>query len=161
MDEYEREDETEAERLDRNWNELLQELRVTQTGVQILTGFLLAIPLQPRFTELSDFAIAVYLAAVIFTLLSTCLLIAPVSMHRLLFRRRRKETLVEVGDRLARGGLATLGLAITAVATLIFTIVFNEPTGIVAGGIAVALYAAAWLFLPLSMRAADGNPPVG
>jgi hypothetical protein len=161
MDEYQREGETDAERLDRNWNELLQELRVTQTGVQILTGFLLAIPLQPRFTGLSDFAIAVYIAAVIFTLLATCLLIAPVSMHRLLFRRRRKETLVEVGDRLARGGLAALGLAIAAVATLIFTIVFSERVGIIAGGIAVVLYAAAWLFLPLTMRVADGNPPAG
>jgi Family of unknown function (DUF6328) len=158
MDDYSRNHETEAERLDRNWNELLQELRVTQTGVQILTGFLLAMPFQQRFSELTRFGVGVYIAAVVLTLISTCLLITPVSMHRLLFRQRRKETLVDLGDHLAEGGLAVLGLAISAVATLIFTMVFSERAGLMAGGATLVLYAAAWLVLPLSMRAVSESP---
>jgi Family of unknown function (DUF6328) len=160
-DEYQRGGESKAERLDRNWNELLQELRVTQTGVQILTGFLLALPLQQRFTELSSFAVAVYLSAVVLSLVSTCLLIAPVSMHRVLFRQRRKGTLVDAGDVLARAGLLALSLAIAAVATLIFTVVVSQSAGVVAGALAVVLFGGVWLVLPLHMREGDGNPPSG
>lgn len=160
-DEYQRGGESKAERLDRNWNELLQELRVTQTGVQILTGFLLALPLQQRFTELSSFAVAVYLSAVVLSLVSTCLLIAPVSMHRVLFRQRRKGTLVDAGDVLARAGLLALSLAIAAVATLIFTVVVSQSAGVVAGALAVVLFGGVWLVLPLHMREGDGDPPSG
>jgi Family of unknown function (DUF6328) len=160
-DEYQRGGESKAERLDRNWNELLQELRVTQTGVQILTGFLLALPLQQRFTELSSFAVAVYLSAVVLSLVSTCLLIAPVSMHRVLFRQRRKGTLVDAGDVLARAGLLALSLAIAAVATLIFTVVVSQSAGVAAGALAVVLFGGVWLVLPLHMREGDGNPPSG
>lgn len=158
MDDYTREHESEAARLDRNWSELLQELRVTQTGVQILTGFLLAMPFQQRFSELSRFGVGVYISAVVLTLLSTCLLIAPVSMHRILFRQRRKATLVDLGDHLAEGGLTVLGLAISAVATLIFTMVFSERWGLLAGALTLVLYAFAWLALPLTMRAVDESP---
>ena len=82
-------DETEAERLDRNWSSLLQELRVTQTGVQLLTGFLLTLPFQPRFTGLDGIMRTVYLVTVACSLGATVLLVAPVSMHRVLFRRHR------------------------------------------------------------------------
>lgn len=151
MDDYQREGEREAERLDRNWSELLQELRVTQTGVQILTGFLLAMPLQQRFTTLDDFTRGVYTAAVVFCVLATCLLIAPVSLHRMIFRRHLKETLVVVGSRLAKTGLVVLGLGVTAVTTLIFGIVFGDHVGQVAGGITVVMFAVIWLVLPLRM----------
>jgi len=78
--------ETETERLDRNWSSLLQELRVVQTGVQLLTGLLLTLPFQQRFTELSTLAQDVYLLTVIASIGSTVLLVAPVGLHRLLFR---------------------------------------------------------------------------
>ena len=73
MDDYERTGETEAQKLDRNWDELLQELRVSQTGVQILTGFLLTLPLQPKFAELSDFQRGSYVVAISLSILATCL----------------------------------------------------------------------------------------
>ena len=82
-------DETEAQRLDRNWSGLLQELRVAQTGVQLLTGFLLTLPFQQRFTQLDGVMRTVYLVTVACSIGATVLLVAPVSMHRLLFRPAR------------------------------------------------------------------------
>src|SRR5689334_8609310 len=93
-------DETEAERLDRNWTELLQELRVTQTGTQILTGFLLTIPFQQRFAALDPGQLTVYLVLVGFAALATILALAPVSLHRSLFRTGRKGEIVRLSNRL-------------------------------------------------------------
>ena len=151
MDNYDRDGELESERLDRNWNELLQELRVTQTGVQILTGFLLTMPLQPKFTDLDPFARGVYAVAVTMSLLATVLLIAPVSMHRLLFRRQLKESIVRAGDSLAKAGLGILAIALTAVSMLVFGIIFGERAGLVAGGISLTLFLLAWVALPLAI----------
>src|SRR4051795_12144025 len=81
-------DETELERLDRNWTDLLQELRVVQTGVQLLTGFLLTLPFQNRFVLLESYQRTAYLATVACAIGATGFLIAPVSLHRLLFRRQ-------------------------------------------------------------------------
>src|ERR1700756_3552122 len=93
--------ETEIERLDRNWNNLLQELRVVQTGVQLLTGFLLTLPFQQRFTALGRAERVDYLLAVALAAASTALLIAPVALHRLLFRQHARRGLVSVAHRLA------------------------------------------------------------
>ena len=87
-------DETEAERLDRNWTSLLQELRVTQTGVQLLTGFLLTLPFQQRFTVLDGTMRTIYLITVACSIGSTVLLVAPVALHRVLFRRHRLDAIV-------------------------------------------------------------------
>lgn len=152
MDDYERTDETRSEKLDRNWNELLQELRVSQTGVQILTGFLLTLPVQPSFRDLGGFERGSYVVAVSASIVATCLLIAPVAMHRLLFRQRRKESIVRVGDIIAKLGLAILALAIAAVVSLVFSIVYGRSTGIAGGAVALLMFAGAWLVLPLWMR---------
>src|SRR5271156_7011703 len=88
-DRGERRGETETQRLDRNWNSLLQELRVVQTGVQLLTGFLLTLPFQQRFDVLSPSMRDVYLTTVCLAVSATVLLITPVSIHRMLFRRHR------------------------------------------------------------------------
>ena len=77
--------------MDRNWNEMLQELRVTQTGTQILTGFLLAIAFQNRFAELDRFQETVYLGLVLAAVLTTALGLAPVNLHRVLFRQHAKD----------------------------------------------------------------------
>ena len=95
-------DETPTERADRNWDELLQELRVTQTGIQILSGFLLTLPFQQRFTALDPPLRTLFLIAVAMATLSTGLVVAPVAAHRLLFRKRQKIALVDTADRLAR-----------------------------------------------------------
>lgn len=152
MDKYTRNDETEAEKLDRNWNELLQELRVSQTGVQVLTGFLLTLPLQPTFAELSSLKRDIYVVAITLSILATGLLVAPVAMHRVLFRKRRKESLVEVGNWLARVGLVALALASAAVAAFVFSIVFSESTGLWVGAGTLAMFALTWLVLPLMMQ---------
>src|SRR4051812_54068 len=87
-------DETPNERADRNWDELMQELRVMQTGTQILTGFLLAVAFQPRFTDMDALQVDVYVVLVVLASLATILALAPVVMHRALFGRRRKPELV-------------------------------------------------------------------
>src|ERR1700712_4312613 len=86
--------ETETERLDRNWSDLLQELRVVQTGVQLLTGLLLTVPFQARFSDLTGYQRVVYQATVSTSVIATALLITPVALHRLLFRQHARRSLV-------------------------------------------------------------------
>jgi hypothetical protein len=144
--------ETEIERLDRNWNSLLQELRVVQTGVQLLTGFLLTLPFQQRFAILSQPMRIVYLATVGCSVGATVLLIAPVAIHRLLFRRHRLQALVSAAHRCAYAGLALLGAALTGVTVIIFAAVAGPIAGFIGGACALALFAVFWWALPLSLR---------
>ncbi|WP_083454803.1 DUF6328 family protein, partial [Nostocoides japonicum] len=124
--------ETPVERLDRHWLELLQELRVVQTGVQILSAFLLTIPFQARFGELSDEQRLLYLVAVSLGVLATGLIIAPVSIHRLLFRKQERPVLVRQSDILAKLGLVTLAGCLTASITLIVSFVVGTVAALVA-----------------------------
>ena len=102
--------ETRDQRMDRNFVEILQELRVLQTGTQILAGFLMTLPFQARFPELSDYLRGLFLVAISLAFLTTVLLVGPVSVHRALFRQHRKHDLVRVSHVMARIGLLTLGL---------------------------------------------------
>ena len=145
-------DETETERLDRNWASLLQELRVVQTGVQLLTGFLLMLPFQQRFTELDGIMRAVYLVTVACSIGSTVLLVAPVGMHRLLFRRHRLDTLVSASHGYAIAGLLLLGFALAGVSITIFNLVAGPTAGWIAGGCTLAALASFWFLLPLRER---------
>src|SRR3954469_6477486 len=104
--------ETPLQRLDRNWADLLQELRVVQTGVQLLTGFLLTLPFQSKFDELSDAQQAVYLTTVALSVAATGFLIAPVAAHRILFRRHARHVLVRISHRLAVIGIFLLGTSV-------------------------------------------------
>lgn len=144
--------ETETEGLDRNWASILQELRVVQTGVQLLTGFLLILPFQDRFGELSTYERGVYLATVFFSISSTVLLIAPVGMHRILFRRRKLRTIVSSAHRLELCGLMLLGLALTGVVMLIVGTVVNPAVGAIAGGCTALAFVYFWIVLPLMYR---------
>ena len=116
-------DETPGERLDRQWAELLQELRVSQTGVQVLTGFLLTLPFQPRFAELGAELRLTFLVAASLATLATAFLVAPVVVHRMVFRTHRKDVLVEVAHVLAGVGLVLLALTVVAVAGLILSLI--------------------------------------
>jgi hypothetical protein len=149
--------ETATERLDRNWASLLQELRVTQTGVQLLTGFLLTLPFQQRFTLLDGTVHIVYSATVACSIGATVLLIAPVGMHRLLFRRHRLGTLVSGAHRCAVAGLALLGGALCGVAIVIFNAVFGPLAGWVAGLCVAVALSVFWIALPLISRRANGH----
>jgi hypothetical protein len=144
--------ETKAEREDRNWNELLQELRVTQTGVQLLTGLLLTLPFQQRFSVLDDLATGVYLAVVISAVSSTALLIAPVAFHRLLFRQGEKDWLLPRANLSAMLGLGGLMLATSGALWLIFDVVIGRTAACVAVAAAVVLIAALWWGIPLRQR---------
>jgi Family of unknown function (DUF6328) len=151
--------ETETERLDRNWASLLQELRVVQTGVQLLTGFLLTLPFQPRFDTLDKSIRVVYLVTVSAAVLSTALLVAPVAMHRVLFRRHRLASLVAAAHRCAYAGLLLLGVAVAGMTVIIFDTVAGRSWALGAGGCAVLLFVWFWLVLPLIMRMGQRQPP--
>jgi hypothetical protein len=148
--------ETPTERLDRNWDELLQELRVAQTGVQILAGFLLTLPFQQRFTEVDRSNRVVYLVAFSLAIAATAFLVAPVSAHRLLFRRRAKASLVRFGDRCARAGLGCLALSVSSVTFLIFDVVAGVGAAVAAAVVAFGLFLTNWVALPLGFR--RGHP---
>ncbi|MGB3352581.1 MAG: DUF6328 family protein [Mycobacterium sp.] len=152
-------DETESERLDRNWASLLQELRVVQTGVALLTGFLLTLPFQQRFDILDDTMVAVYMVTVSAAVLSMALLVAPVPMHRLLFRRHRLVSLVTAAHRCAYAGVLFLAVALTGMTAIIFDAVSGRVAALIAGGCAVAVFAALWLMLPLLMRDGEQQRP--
>jgi Family of unknown function (DUF6328) len=144
--------ETETERLDRNWSSLLQELRVAQTGVQVLTGFLLTLPFQQRFTQLDTTMRMVYLVTVACSIGSTALLVAPVGMHRLLFRRHRLDVLVAASHGYAITGLVLLDLALSGVAIVIFYLVLGTTAAWIAGGCTLAALTTFWFLLPLRHR---------
>jgi ABC-type multidrug transport system permease subunit len=144
--------ETEVERLDRNWNSLLQELRVVQTGVQLLTGLLLTLPFQQRFDVLDDDMRTVYLITVACCVASTVLLVAPVGIHRILFRRHQLDLLVSAAHRFAYLGLLLLGLALVGVTVIIFYVVAGSWSGVVAGAVALGALLIFWVAVPLLMR---------
>jgi Family of unknown function (DUF6328) len=144
--------ETETQRLDRNWLSLLQELRVVQTGVQLLTGFLLTLPFQQRFDELNATMRVIYLATVGCSVAATVLLEAPVAMHRLLFRRHRTQYVVSAAHRFAYAGLLLMGLALVGVTVTIFGAVAGPVAGAIAGGCAAVAQFGFWVVLPLHVR---------
>lgn len=147
--------ETPTERLDRNWNELLQEIRVIQTGVQLLTGFLLTLPFQQRFTMLNTGERAVFLATAASSVVATVFLQAPVVVHRFLFRRHRRAETVRLAHRLALFGMFMLGWAVIGVSCVITAALYNLGVGgLVALGV-LLLIVALWGVLPaLARRAA-------
>jgi hypothetical protein len=141
-------DETETDRLERNWSELLQELRVTQTGTQILTGFLLTLAFQPRFADLDQFQIDVYLVLVVLAALTTALALAPVSLHRYLFREGAKAQIVRITNVIVKATLAGVALVLTGTVMLIFDVVVGIAAGFIAGGATLAVILAVWIVLP-------------
>ena len=146
------------ETLTRNWDELLQEIRVTQTGVQILTGFLLTVPFSNRFEDLTSFQRAVYLTVLAGSVLTTALVVAPVAMHRVLFRRRRRELLVESGNRFALAGLAMLAVTVSGVVLLVVDVVVGVTQGWVAGGAILLVFTVLWAVLPRVLDRVDDSP---
>ena len=153
--------ETPMEKLDRNWNEILQELRVTQTGIQILTGFLLTVPFQSRFTDLTTDQKTFYLGLVLLAAVTTGLMVAPVSLHRWLFRRRAKQELVGAADKFMRIGLVFLALTVSGVVLLVFDVVVDRTAALWAAGLLLGLLVLTWFVLPalLGGRARRPAPP--
>jgi Family of unknown function (DUF6328) len=150
-------DESQPTRDDRNLAELLQELRVAGLGVQVLFGFLLALPFSARFTRLSPGQRHLYVADVVLAAVATALLVGPVAYHRLVFRRNLKEHLVRAANVMAICGLMTVALAISAAVLLVVSFVVPGVVATVISVGVICLFAALWLGLPLTRREQRGR----
>jgi Family of unknown function (DUF6328) len=146
-------DETSLERWDRNFTELLQELRVAQTGVQILFAFLLTLPFTNRFGDVSGLDKVVYVITLVSAATATALLIAPVSDHRQVFRQGRKPQLVQTASRLAQAGLAALLVAMIGAVFLVLDVVAGLGWAIGLGIVITLLFLMLWYVLPKAIRA--------
>jgi hypothetical protein len=153
-------DETGNERLDRNWNALLQELRILQTGTQLLTGFLLTVAFQQTFSALAGWQKTLYLVVVSLAVASTTCTLMPVALHRALFRRRAMGELVLWADRMLRIGLVSTGAAIVGVLALVFSVAAGVPGAIAAAVLGALLVSTVWLVLPQRLQR-DAPAPHG
>ena len=144
--------ESAVQRLERNWGEILQELRVLQTGTQIITGFLLAMAFQQRFTTLTPFEIVIYLTLVIFSIFAAVLSLTPVALHRALFRRHEKVFLVRAAQVILRFALLIVAVTLSGIAMLIFDVVVSIPAGWIVGGLVFLSCGVAWALMPYAAR---------
>jgi len=152
-------DETTAERMDRHWNEMLQELRVTQTGVQILFAFLLVLPFQQRFADLNPTSRTIYVVVVCLAALSTALTMAPVITHRFLYAKHKKDVLMTVSHRLTQASFVALGLTLTGALLLVVDMVLDHGTALLIVGAIVAVILVLWVILPLMLLRRRGRQP--
>jgi hypothetical protein len=143
--------ETRDEQLDRNWAELLQELRVMQTGTQIISGFLLTLPFQQRFAQLAQLEKTFYVILVLLAAVATGLMLVPVGLHRRLFRHHVKEKLVANADRISKAVLACVALLISGSASFVVDVVAGRATALVIGVALLVLMAVLLLLFPLSV----------
>ncbi|HEV8064989.1 MAG TPA: DUF6328 family protein [Acidimicrobiales bacterium] len=144
--------ETTAHQLDRNWAELIQELRVIGTGIQILFAFLLSIAFQARFGQTSTLERDVYLGTLLASALAVGFFIAPVALHRFLFRFRVKDELVHLTNRLAVAGLTALTVAMVGAVLLVGDWVGGTAFGWVSAGLAAIFPGGSWFALPALLR---------
>lgn len=155
--------ESEKERLDRNLNELLGELRVALPGVQVLFAFLLAVPFNQRFDTASPFEKGVYLVTLLTTAVAAALLIAPSAIHRIEFRADDKRFVVFTANRLAIAGFAALGVAMSAAVLLVTHFVYDNTLSVVTTALAALMFFGLWYAVPLARlrslsRSARGAP---
>src|SRR3954468_6940727 len=143
--------ETPTQRLDRNWGELLQELRVLETGTQILTGFLLTVAFQQKFSQLNPGQVTLYLVLVSLSAIATIVVLAPVSLHRTLFRQGKKAELVAWTNRLLRIALAIVALTVVGVVVLLFDVAASTGLAIGAGIAAALVLGGLWFALPIGL----------
>jgi hypothetical protein len=147
-----RRDESPAEQADRNFDDILQELRVTQTGVQVLFSVLLTIPFSQRFEKVTPFQKDVYFVALLLAAATAVMLVAPVSTHRLLFRSGQKPWVVKLSSAYAVVGTVLLLLTIAAVLLFVSDVLFASA---LATSIAVAFGVSTgvlWFVPPLLRR---------
>src|SRR3954467_7706278 len=155
--------ESELQRLDRNLTELVSELRVMQTGVQVLFAFLLTVPYTARFVRADMLGRTVYIATLLCAGVACALLMAPAACHRLLFRRRDKCYLVWLANRMAIAGLAFVGAAMTGAVLMVTTLILNTVAAAVLTACTAATFVILWYALPMrrrrTLRATGLTPP--
>jgi hypothetical protein len=152
-----RSDEDKSERIDRELIELLNELRVALPGVQVLFAFLLTVPFSQGFVTTTGFQRDLFFGVLVATAVSAALLIAPSAWHRLRFRKRDKELILSVSNRMAIAGLGFLAIAMVGAVMLIADYAFSETLTVVSGIVAFLVFGGLWYALPLarSMEQAD------
>lgn len=150
-------EESERERINRNVNELLQELRVAQAGVQILFGFLLAVAFTDAYARASGFQRGVHLVTMLFATAAVALFTTPVAWHRMLFRRGQRPEIVEVANTMALAGLVCLALAMVGTVLLVTDVVLGGWPAAVITVLASAGFGLLWFVLPLRARRIDNG----
>ncbi|GAB2978298.1 DUF6328 family protein [Saccharothrix stipae] len=148
-------EESHQRRLARNLNELLQELRVAQAGVQILFGFLLSIAFTERYASADAYVRGTHLITILFAACAVALLTAPAAWHRLLFRRGRREDVIEVANRFAIAGMAFLAVAMVGTVLLLGEVIVGGWVAIALGGFALVLFGTLWFAWPWHERSRD------
>ncbi|MEW2382961.1 DUF6328 family protein [Micromonospora sp. NPDC047707] len=144
--------ETEKQRWQRNFADLLQELRVAQTGVQILFAFLLTLPFSAGFERTTAFQKDVYIVALLAAAGATALIISPVAFHRALFRQGRKPELVRFAHRMASGGLALMLVSMVTAVLLITDFVLDRTVAFVLSALTAVWFLTYWMILPFARR---------
>ncbi|WP_191875519.1 DUF6328 family protein [Streptomyces filipinensis] len=144
--------ETEEERADRMWVELIQEVRVAQTGVQILFGFLLTVVFQPKYAQLAPTDQVIYIVTVVLGACATGALIGPVSLHRLVSGRRVKPQAVRLASRMTFVGLVMLLVTMASSLLLILRVATHNGYVPYLVGAVVVWYLVCWYGLPLWAR---------
>lgn len=140
--------EAEEKRLDRNWAELLQELRVTQAGTQIVSAFLLAVAFQQRFHELTPLQLDLYLLLIGLAGVATIIGLAPVILHRTYFRQGAKAHVVKVGNRLLFTEVIVVGLLAIGTTSFVFDFVVGHVAAIIAASVMTVVVIGLWVILP-------------
>ncbi|MEW2178724.1 DUF6328 family protein [Streptomyces sp. NPDC005406] len=151
------EEEDPRERVNRRWNEILQETRVAQTGIQILFGFLLSVAFTQRFERLGDFDHRVYVITVVLGAAAIGALIAPVALHRFLSGSRMKDEVVAVAGRFMVCGMVLLALTIGCTLLLLLHTVLTDLLAEILVGTVMAWFAGAWFVLPLILKMRSGR----
>lgn len=151
-------DETPNQRADRNWSDLLQEVRVSQTSTQIIGGFLLAVAFQQRFLDLDQYQKTLYLVLVGLAGLASALALALVMLHRRHFATLRKANVVVTGDRLLKLNLVIVSVLTAGVTSLIFDFTLGRVAGWVAMGVSLLVIFGLWVFTPLASKEASLDP---
>jgi hypothetical protein len=141
--------ETEEERLDRNLQELLQELRVALPGVQVLFAFLLVVPFNQRFPDITNFQQTIYFVTLLLATGASAFLIAPTVHHRVQFRQQDKERIVMTASRFTIVGMALLAAAMTGAILLITDMLYKSTTVTVVAALVAVMFALLWYAVPL------------
>ena len=150
-EESDRSDE-EQERLNRQLTELLNELRVAMPGVQVLFAFLLAVPFQQRFADVSAFQRDIYLVTLLAATVATAFLIAPSAYHRIAFQQHEKERIIRMGTRWFVCGLVALAVAMSCAVLLVTDVLFQTTTVVIVVSGVVLLFGWLWFGIGLWRR---------
>jgi hypothetical protein len=150
--------ESEDQRLNRNLDQLLQELRIVLPGVQVLFAFLLAVPFSTRFGNVDGFERDVYFAALLLSAVAVALLMAPSMHHRILFRHAQKAYLVSVASVMTIVGMSALALAVVLSLVLVAHFLFGSAAAWTAGGVSFGAFAVLWYALPIERRITNRRP---